>query len=120
LAEAVTFRLKELPSGVRPTRLHPSKTQSNYRGNRDKCPFCGLTYGDFKTGLTYQEVFICLWTQSEDPSDWRYKKRRTILGYWHSLKKAAWLEHKQMCEQEKLFSFVQEPLEDELDEAVPF
>jgi hypothetical protein len=113
------FRLTEPVSEVRAKRLHPSKTQSKYRGNDDKCPHCGARYGDFKTGLTYQEVFICLWTSSDDPSDWRYKKRRTVLGYWHSLKKKAFAEHIEMCEQEKIFSFVQEPLE-ELDEAVPF
>jgi len=24
---------------------------------------------------------------SDDPKDWRYKRRRTVLGFWHQLKR---------------------------------
>lgn len=28
-----------------------------------------------------------LWSPSDNPKDWRYKRRRTVLGFWHQLKK---------------------------------
>ena len=27
------------------------------------------------------------WTDSEDSNQWRYKRRHTILGKWHQIKK---------------------------------
>lgn len=72
---------------------------SNYRGNGDQCPTCGMTYGDFRCPLitTYREAFECLMDGSDDPSEWRYKRRRTVLGYWHMCKKQAWEQHKIDC-----------------------
>lgn len=70
---------------------------SRYIGNSDRCPHCGLTYQRFRTGLTYEEVFLFFWTSSDDPSEWRYKKRNTVLGKWHQLKKEAWKHHLEEC-----------------------
>lgn len=45
-----------------------------------------IDYDDFRTGLTFAEVRQMLWVHSDDPRDWRYKRRRTVLGLWHSIK----------------------------------
>lgn len=74
---------------------------SRYKGNSDRCPHCGLTYGRFRTGLTYQDVVGWLWDNSEDSADWRYKRRGTILGLWHQTKKEFWEEHIRACAHEK-------------------
>ena len=39
------------------------------------------------------------WTDSEDSNQWRYKRRHTILGKWHQIKKEMWQEHLYMCKQ---------------------
>ena len=70
---------------------------SRYAGNSDECPGCGLLYEEFRTGLTYQDVFIMLWTGSDDPNDWRYKRRHTVLGYWHMIKLEMWRMHIHEC-----------------------
>lgn len=72
---------------------------SRYHGNSEGCPWCGTTYGAFRTGLKYKDVFQWLWSISPDPADWRYKRRRTILGRWHSFKKEMWEAHKVACEE---------------------
>lgn len=66
---------------------------SRYVGNGEKCPHCGITYEDMKTGLTYQDIVGMLWDYSIDPSRWRYKTRGVILGVWHQLKKSLWERH---------------------------
>jgi hypothetical protein len=78
---------------------------SSYRGNGDRCPTCGMTYGDFRCPLitTYREAFECLMDGSDDPSEWRYKRRRTVLGYWHMCKKQDWEQHKRDCEEAASF-----------------
>jgi len=43
-------------------------------------------YDKFRTGLTYRDVWSMLADHSDDPADWRHKKRGTILGHWHQLK----------------------------------
>ena len=45
-----------------------------------------VSYEDFRTGLTYRDVYQMLWSGSDDPKDWRYKRRHTVLGCWHQLK----------------------------------
>lgn len=55
------------------------------RGKRK--PVTGpVSYEDFRTGLTFQDVRAMLWSPSEDRSTWRYKRRHTVLGLWHQLK----------------------------------
>lgn len=65
---------------------------SNYRGNHDACPHCGVRYGRFRTGFTYAQVYELMWTHPQ-------KRRNTILGAWHQLKKELWARHvEQECE----------------------
>jgi hypothetical protein len=44
------------------------------------------TYEEFRTGLTFRTVRQLLWSSSDDPTTWRYRRRRTVLGFWHQLK----------------------------------
>jgi len=52
----------------------------------------GAEYDRFRTGLTFDEVRRMLWSSSEDSKDWRYRRRGTVLGFWHQLKLALWME----------------------------
>lgn len=61
------------------------------------CPWCGFRYADLRTGLTYGEVYLMLWSSSEDSSDWRYKHRNTVLGKWHQIKLELWERHLDGC-----------------------
>lgn len=73
-------------------------TQSRYKGNDEQCPGCGLTYGDFKTGHTYYEVWMLLWNPPDTPpSEWKYKRRGTVLGKWFELKQSGWGRHIEFC-----------------------
>lgn len=44
-------------------------------------------YDKFRTGLTYQDVWSMLMSDDPDPKTWRHKRRGTVLGMWHQLKK---------------------------------
>lgn len=66
---------------------------SRYRGNDEQCPHCGTSYAEFRTGLTYADVFVMLWSPEDDPSTWQYKRRRTVLGKWHQIKREWWKYH---------------------------
>jgi hypothetical protein len=44
-------------------------------------------YDKFRTGLTYDDVLSMLWSEEPDPKKWRYRRRGTVLGLWHQLKK---------------------------------
>jgi hypothetical protein len=70
---------------------------SRYSGNGDRCPGCGMRYGDFRTGLTFQDVHDFLKDNEDDPSEWRYKRRGTVLGHWHQIKKEWWEKHCMDC-----------------------
>jgi len=61
------------------------------------CPHCGISYDRFRTGLTFGEVKSLLWTNSNDPRDWRYKRRHTVLGLWHQIKMEMWIDHVSHC-----------------------
>ena len=64
-----------------------------------KCTcLCGLRYEKFRTGLTYREVCSMLWSGSDDPKTWRYRRRHTVLGLWHQLKKGMWSQHVEECQ----------------------
>jgi hypothetical protein len=76
---------------------------SRFTGNDQRCPVCGVTYGNFRTGLSYQDVFERLKDYSEDPSDWTYKRRGTVLGKWHQYKQELWKHHLDECEQGAAF-----------------
>lgn len=66
---------------------------SNYRGNAERCPHCGITYGKFRTGMTYQQVYDLLKDNESDPEKWKYKRRHTILGNWFAMKQQLWAQH---------------------------
>jgi hypothetical protein len=57
-------------------------------GTRRNCP----DYDKFKTGLTYQDVYCMMMDESEDREDWKYKRRGTVLGRWHQIKKEMFYE----------------------------
>jgi hypothetical protein len=62
---------------------------------RDKnCPHgCGLNYRKLRTGLKYLDVYTMLMDYSDDPADWKNKRRGTVLGKWHEFKKQMWSHH---------------------------
>ena len=66
---------------------------SKYRGNHDRCPHCGVKYKDFRTGFSYYDVFLMYWSADSDPNTWKYKRRSTVLGKWHQIKKELWEQH---------------------------
>lgn len=72
---------------------------SRYSGNSDECPSCGTTYGRFRTGFRYRDVLLMLWDwKDDDRSQWRYKRRGTVLGTFHQLKKELWSRHVEECD----------------------
>lgn len=76
---------------------------SRYCGNCEECPTCGITYGEFRTGMSYRGIFELLMDNSDDPSEWHNKTRHTILGKWHELKKQWWAHHIEECAMQKEF-----------------
>jgi len=50
-------------------------------------------YEDFRTGLTFADVKQSLWNWSTNPKDWVYRRRHTVLGFWHMLKLRAYVEY---------------------------
>lgn len=63
----------------------------------DDCPFCGLAYQDFRTGLTFQDVKSMFWVNDPDSATWKYKRRNTVLGKWHQIKQELWARHLDGC-----------------------
>lgn len=49
-------------------------------------PYEMPNYADFRTGLDFATVRQMLWVDSDDPKRWKYKRRGTVLGFWHQLK----------------------------------
>ena len=52
-------------------------------------------YDRFRTGLSFSAVSSMLRVASDEPSEWRQKSRGCVLGLWHSLKMALYV---QSCE----------------------
>ena len=63
------------------------------------CPVCLLAYEKFRTGENYRSVYASLWRASEEPTAWRNKRRKGILGAWHGLKRMMWDNHLRQCEE---------------------
>lgn len=61
------------------------------------CPVCGITYEQFRTGLTFADVKADMFVGSEDPCDWVYKRRRCVLRRWKAIKLAMWKYHLDTC-----------------------
>lgn len=51
---------------------------------------CGARYADMRTGLTFADVRQMLFVASDDPSQWRNRRRNGVLGFWHELKLMQW------------------------------
>lgn len=56
-----------------------------------------MRYGDFRTGLTYEDIFLMLWRPAGNPSEWIYKRRHTVLGKWNQVKREMWAQHLTEC-----------------------
>ena len=41
---------------------------------------------------------MLLWVGDPDYEKWKYKRRNTVLGLWHQIKKSMWQEHLYYCE----------------------
>lgn len=63
----------------------------------DKCPHCGFTYAELRTGYTFGIVRDMMFVCADDPSQWRQKRRNGVLGFWRELKQGMWREHLVMC-----------------------
>ena len=65
----------------------------------DVCPMCGLKYKDFRCSLkAFSEVKEQMFIPSEqDPTKWKYKRKKGVLGYWHMVKKTEWQHHLDDC-----------------------
>ncbi len=61
----------------------------------------GPLYDRFRTGLTYKEVRKMLWRSDPDyrTGNWKYKRRGTVLGMWHQMKKEMWNEAVRRCDE---------------------
>jgi len=56
-----------------------------------------MLYKDFRTGTTYDEVWLSMSDNSPDPRDWKYKKRNTVMGKWFQIKQEMWKKHIKEC-----------------------
>ena len=43
-------------------------------------------YDRFRTGLTYRDVWEMFRDDNDDRTEWKHKRRHTILGHWHEIK----------------------------------
>lgn len=64
----------------------------------DSCPACALTYDAFRTGETFASMRQAMFVDAPDSSQWRYKRRNSVLGFWHQWKVALFRLHVTMCE----------------------
>lgn len=63
------------------------------------CLRCGTSYHDFRTGLTFAQVRRMMFRGSpDDPSTWRQKRRRGVLGHWREIKISMWYSEHGGCE----------------------
>jgi len=67
------------------------------RGTSNIVCVCGARYDEHRTGLTFATVRGMMRTFSQDPKDWRYKRRRGVLGFWHELKLNSWFYEHGLC-----------------------
>ena len=58
-----------------------------------------ISYAQFRTGLTYQEVSDMVWSHQDDPATWplaHYTRRRhTVLGKWKQIKQEMYAAQQQ-------------------------
>jgi hypothetical protein len=53
-----------------------------------------LSYDEFRTGLTYRQVYHLIWTR-------RWKRRRGVLGAWRQIKLDMYAEYCRRFEEER-------------------
>lgn len=63
--------------------------------------------------MTYKEVRMLLWVADSDCSQWKYKRRRTVLGLWWQIKQSMWREHLLECEKMLMYYEAQQYKEQE-------
>lgn len=63
----------------------------------DTC-VCGKSYADFRTDLDFGEVRRMMFVADLDPSRWRQKRRRSVLGFWREIKRQRWASHLAECQ----------------------
>lgn len=61
------------------------------------CPGCATLYTAFRTGHTFASIRQEMHVGSLDSSEWRRKRRGSVLGYWREVKVAAWRYHVDQC-----------------------
>lgn len=59
------------------------------------CPECNISYDDFRTGLTYADVYAIIYER-------KHKRRNGVLGKWHEIKQTMWADHLETCGAEEL------------------
>lgn len=62
-----------------------------------ECQGCGQTYAEFRSGLTFHDVYQLMLVYSDDPSQWRQKRRHCVLGYWRELKLGLFIDYHRGC-----------------------
>jgi hypothetical protein len=68
-------------------RPRKSDSRRAYRDDR-----YGTGYDTFRTGMTFRAVRRMMAGSSADPSTWRCRNRRAVLGFWHELKQQLWAQ----------------------------
>lgn len=58
---------------------------------------CGARYDEFRTGLSFADVRAMMRSASDNPADWRQKRRNSVLGFWHELKLMMWEQAHGAC-----------------------
>lgn len=89
-----------------------------WRGNEDECPVCGFKYKNLKTGFKFEDIHQMLWVGTPDYSQWKYKRRHTVLGLWHQIKMSMWDQHLKECEYHQMMQEAKDQYAEELAELV--
>lgn len=77
---------------------------SRYCGNDEKCDTCGVTYGAFRTGFSWGDIWLMFWTPDDaPPGDWVRKNRGRILGRWFEIKQDMWAHHIKECAKQRAY-----------------
>jgi hypothetical protein len=63
-----------------------------------------MAYDDFRTGETFATVRQSMRVGTDDPTQWRNKRRRGVLGRWRELKVQLWDWHIHECKEETVMA----------------
>jgi protein-arginine kinase activator protein McsA len=64
--------------------------------NADTCPTCGINYQDFRTGMTFEEVYYIIYNR-------KHKRRHGVLGKWREIKIEMFNQHMKECKENEDF-----------------